>query len=445
MGNRQRVVEASLDRVSWAYDHTYQLVHEARSGTNAYNITHTWDPVGNRLVQNVGGTRTTVTYDKANEIIYSLDGAGRTTFLFDGAGNQVRTVSPALARTTYLWDGENRLAKVALPTSVINTMTYNADSLRVQKQDSTGTTKSIWDGQNILLDANASNVTQALYSLNPQLFGKLLSQSRSGTSSFFQFDALGSTAALASSLGSLTDTYLYKAFGEAVDGTGSTVNPFRFVGELGYVLDFDLGNYHLRARDLGVGEARFLSRDPYIRTRDANLYRYVMSMPTMHSDPSGMDLCFAYDWLENPANSLWKDVIECLCGVMSLLDIWLPPTGFGAVASILDCACSLLLDTYRTACACNRNNLGWQLWATELGAAVLDCAIDVIKMAQKLRMILEALIAALQAFVGGAAGPGPLGPANSFAGLTACCRLAQAGANQLGNPALIQALQVIKC
>jgi len=290
VGNRQRVVEANLDRVSWAYDHTYQLVHEARSGTNAYNVTHTWDPVGNRLVQNVGGTRTTVTYDRANEIIYSLDGTGRTTFLFDGTGNQARTISPTLARTTYLWDDENRLSKVTLPTSVINTMTYNADSLRVQRQDSTGTTKSLWDGQNILLDANASNVTQALYSLNPQMFGNLLSQSRGGASSFFQFDGLGSTAALASSLGSITDSYLYKAFGEAVDGSGSTVNPFRFVGRQGYVFDADLAKYYLRARQYDPPTARFVNFDPARFSVKAftHPFEYTNNSPVNFVDPTGL-------------------------------------------------------------------------------------------------------------------------------------------------------------
>ena len=48
VGNRQRVVESSGNRVTWSYDKTYQLTNEQRSGSNSYNITYTYDPVGNR-------------------------------------------------------------------------------------------------------------------------------------------------------------------------------------------------------------------------------------------------------------------------------------------------------------------------------------------------------------------------------------------------------------
>ena len=50
VGNRKRVVESSGNRVTWTYDNTYQLTNEQRSGSNCYNITYTYDPVGNRLV-----------------------------------------------------------------------------------------------------------------------------------------------------------------------------------------------------------------------------------------------------------------------------------------------------------------------------------------------------------------------------------------------------------
>ena len=49
VGNRLRVVESSGNRVTWSYDKTYQLKNEQRSGSNGYNITYTYDPVGNRL------------------------------------------------------------------------------------------------------------------------------------------------------------------------------------------------------------------------------------------------------------------------------------------------------------------------------------------------------------------------------------------------------------
>ena len=48
-----------------------------------------------------------------------------------------------------------------------DTFTYNGDGQRVQKLDSTGTTKHIWDGENILLETDGSNVIQVVYTLKP--------------------------------------------------------------------------------------------------------------------------------------------------------------------------------------------------------------------------------------------------------------------------------------
>jgi RHS repeat-associated protein len=289
VGNRLRVIEANGDRVSWSYDGTYQLTHEIRDGVNAYNITHTWDPVGNRLVTADGGALTTATYNAANELICSNNGTGRTTFTFDGASNPSHELSPTLDRSTYTWDSENRLLKVSLPKSVINTMTYNADGLRVEKVDSSGTTKSLWDGQNILLDTNASNVTQTLYTLEPGMFGNLLSQSRSGMSSFFQFNAIGSIVGLTNLGQAVTDSYRYHAFGTSLNTTGSTLNPYRYVGRRGYRYDAELSDYYVRARYLSPDLTRWLSQDPSGFGRAEGLYQYVHNNPVILTDPSGLE------------------------------------------------------------------------------------------------------------------------------------------------------------
>jgi hypothetical protein len=79
----------------------------------------------------------------------------------------------------------------------VDTFTYNGDGQRVQKQDSTGTNNHVWDGQNMLLETNASDVIQVVYALEPVLYGNLISQSRGGVDSFYLFDALGSVRQLA--------------------------------------------------------------------------------------------------------------------------------------------------------------------------------------------------------------------------------------------------------
>ena len=120
------------------------------------------------------------------------------------------------------------MTQVALPSGTPNTFTYNGDGLRVQKIDSTGTTRHVWDGQNILLETDGSNIIQVVYTLQPQLYGNLISQRRSGTTSFYLFDGLGSTIQLADGTGPVTDSYLYDSWGSVLLTSGSTANLFRF-------------------------------------------------------------------------------------------------------------------------------------------------------------------------------------------------------------------------
>ena len=180
----------------------------------------------------------------------------------------------------------------------MDSFTYNGDGQRVQKQDSTGTTNHVWDGQNILLETNASNIIQVVYTLEPLLYGNLISQSRSGVDSFYLFDALGSTRQLANPSGSVTDVYSYDGFGDSLASSGATTNPFRYIGRLGYYYDPDPQTYHVRSRVYQPANGRFLSRDrtnryarqvllaaPLIAPR--NRYAYADSNPLSYVDPSG--------------------------------------------------------------------------------------------------------------------------------------------------------------
>ena len=56
-GNRTGVLEADGSRVTWLYDSAYQLTGENRTGSSLYRNTFTYDPNGNRLLNNAGGTR----------------------------------------------------------------------------------------------------------------------------------------------------------------------------------------------------------------------------------------------------------------------------------------------------------------------------------------------------------------------------------------------------
>src|SRR5262245_33363414 len=97
---------------------------------------------------------------------------------------------------------------------ITNQYAYNGDGQRVQVIDSQGTKKQIWDQENILLETDGSNVTQVVYTLQPAGYGSLISQRRSSTTTYYLYDALGSTRKIVNSGGTITDSYDYRAYGE---------------------------------------------------------------------------------------------------------------------------------------------------------------------------------------------------------------------------------------
>ncbi len=70
------------------------------------------------------------------------------------------------------------------------------------------------------------------------IWGGVASQNRSGTSSFYLYDSQGSVRNLVNSAGTITDTYVYTAFGVELLASGSTVNAFRYVGLYGYYREY---------------------------------------------------------------------------------------------------------------------------------------------------------------------------------------------------------------
>ena len=65
-----------------------------------------------------------------------------------------------------------------LPGGAVSTLAYNGDGLRVLKQDDTGTTKFVWDGQRYLLETDGNNQSKVQYTVEPTQFGSVISQRR---------------------------------------------------------------------------------------------------------------------------------------------------------------------------------------------------------------------------------------------------------------------------
>jgi YD repeat-containing protein len=89
-------------------------------------------------------------YDAANRIITMLQGVSMTTYTYDPCGNKtLENLSGSI--TSYSYDGENRLLVRQDPSGTIITNTYQGSGLRRSTQD-TGQAVStmIWDGKDYL-------------------------------------------------------------------------------------------------------------------------------------------------------------------------------------------------------------------------------------------------------------------------------------------------------
>ena len=167
------------------------------------------------------------------------------------------------------------------------TTTYSADGMRQKKVNSSGTVIFVRDGQNVLIETDANLITQAHYTDSPGEWDGLASERRGSTSNFYGFDQQSNSRILVSIGGNITDGYLYKAFGEELLVSGTTVNPLRFGGEVGYYRDI-ASRLYVRARHLRTDLGRWMSRDPIGFKGGWHLYQYVVNAPVLFTDPTGL-------------------------------------------------------------------------------------------------------------------------------------------------------------
>jgi len=245
-------------------------VTQGGSTTESY----TYDPVGNRLTS-LGSS--SWSYNTSNELIsrpsysYTYDYNGSTQTMVNSSGT-----------TTYAWDFENRLTSVVLPGSG-GTVYFKNDPFgrRIYKSSSSGTSIYAYDGDNLIEETNSSGASVARYSQGLNIDEPLV-MLRSGTTSYYQADGLGSLTSLSNTSGALVSTY--DSFGNLVASSGSLVNSFRYTGR---EFDTETGLYYYRARYYDPATGRFLSEDPAGLQGGPNRYAYALGTPTNLVDPSG--------------------------------------------------------------------------------------------------------------------------------------------------------------
>ena len=157
-------------------------------------------------------------------------------------------------------------------------------SEEASRNPASGTTNYLYDGPNAVeeVDNNGSIVAQYAHGAGVDT---PLAESRSGVTSYYDQDGLGSVSSLTNSAASLANTYTYNSFGLTTASTGALANPFRYTGR---EFDSETGFYYYRARYYDPTVGRFLSEDPIHFGGGADFYAYVFNSPLSLIDPFGL-------------------------------------------------------------------------------------------------------------------------------------------------------------
>jgi YD repeat-containing protein len=154
-----------------------------------------------------------------------LTSNSNATYGYDFNGNAV-VKNDSSGSTTYAWDFENRLTSVTLRSGGTVSFAYDPFGRRIKKVSSAGTSIFAYDGDNLVEETNASGTAVARYSQGLNI-DEPLAMLRGGTTNFYNADGLGSITSLASSSGSLAQTYTFDSFGRQIGASGSLTNPFQ--------------------------------------------------------------------------------------------------------------------------------------------------------------------------------------------------------------------------
>jgi YD repeat-containing protein len=141
---------------------------------------------------------------------------------------------------------------------VTETFKYDPFGRRIYKSSSAGTSVYDYDGDNLIEETNSSGAVVARYE-DTQNIDEPLAMLRSGATSYYHADGLGSVTSLSSAAGSIANTYTYDSFGNLTASTGSLVNPFRYTARES---DTETSLYYYRARYYDPTAGRFLGEDP---------------------------------------------------------------------------------------------------------------------------------------------------------------------------------------
>jgi RHS repeat-associated protein len=179
-----------------------------------------------------------------------------STESYDANGNVTAT-----GGRSFTYESENHLVTM---NGGAASMVYDGDGNWVAKAVNGATTSYLVDDLNPtgypqVMEETANGAVRREYAYGLQRISEAQTINNVWTPSFFGYDGSDTFRQLTNAAGAVSDTYVYDAFGDKIDSTGTTPNNYFYRGEQ---YDSDLNFYYLRARYYNPATGRFMSRDP---------------------------------------------------------------------------------------------------------------------------------------------------------------------------------------
>jgi RHS repeat-associated protein len=312
---------------------TWQYGYDANSQLTSVQlpvgrtINYQYDAAGNRIAVTDNGAAISYTTNNLNQ----YTAVGGATYTYDTDGNLIAKTEDGQT-STYSYNAENHLVGAITPEG---NWTYEYDALGNR-------TAVIQDGERIeyLVDPFGFGDVVGEYDANGNPVARYIHgiglESRvdtNNTKSFYDFDALGSTAGLSGANGDYLNRYSYLPFGEDFTKVETVPNSFEYVGEWG-VMDEGNGLDFMRNRYYSPELGRFTAVDAIgLSGGDTNLYRYVGNSPLTLVDPIGLD-----------PKSLW---FEHIVKAAKKVEIWAEQKSWESSKVVAEYSGQSYLNSYR--------------------------------------------------------------------------------------------------
>jgi RHS repeat-associated protein len=269
---------------TYGYDATGQLTSVALPGGRT--ITYQYDAAGNRVAVTDSGVTTSYTTNDLNEYTQ----VGSTKYTYDKDGNLISQTG-ASGTTNYTYNALGQLVSVVSP---MGTRTYQYDALgnRIAATQAGQQMLYLIDPTGIAKVVGTFGGSASVIEHYTQGLGLTSQISATGAAVYYNFDLTGNSTELTGPGGAVLNTYSYLPFGEQLRATGSTPNPFTYVGQFGVRTDGD-GEFFMGSRTYDQFNGRFVQPDPIGVAGDVNLYRYAQNAPIDGIDPTGLQVIFA--------------------------------------------------------------------------------------------------------------------------------------------------------